>query len=283
MADLLVPPVPDLARIEGCTVSDVFEWLIRYYNQDIIPWNYRVSTKCVKAGYRGLHSLKTLLDACSKEKIKHARKANQDVVELAAPLAFGRKTQVFDLPRRQFPFGRKHHAGYRVPFFFVENGIVKLYFLQPRKLANLSYEQICMVATIHKRYLLDTEFFGQPCDVEYVDVSVHPLSNDRILRQYSLSTLELWDDKRLGDRLTLIAEALERVKESGLVQPRRRAARTTDSEMPAFRLVFYLLDGDAAGVPRRNRSSGILRRIALHLNRPLTVVQDTLTLRRFAT
>jgi hypothetical protein len=234
MTNLFVPPVPDLARIEGSTVEEAFSWLIVYYERELIPWSYRTGTKCVKLGYKGLHMLPQLLSGCQREKVSQARKSNEEVVELAAPLAFGRNTQVFDLPRRQFAFGRDLYAGYRIPFFFVERGTVKLYFLQPRKGANLSYDQLCMVATIHKRFLLDTEFFGQQCNVEYVDVGAHPMSHVRVLQQYSLETLELWDESRLRDRLTLISEALDRVKVSGIVKPRRRVVSRPDPEMPLF-------------------------------------------------
>ncbi len=231
MMYLPVPPVPDLARIGGSTPLDMIDWLIEYYNQKPVSWNYVTANKCVKACYQGLSYLKPLLDAC--DKMRAGRAPNYEVVKLAGPLAFGRKMQVFDLPKRQFHFGRDLRAAYRVPFFFVEAGVVKLYYLQPRKGANLSYDQMCMVGTIHKRFLLDTEFYGQPCDVEYVDVGAPLFSKDRVLREYSLDTLELWDDRRLADRLTMIAEALEQIRGRGLVQARTRA-RKPDSEMPLF-------------------------------------------------
>jgi hypothetical protein len=112
--------------------------------------------------------------------------------------------------------------------------MVKLYFLQPRKGTSPTYDQLCMVATIHKKFLLDTEFFGQRAEVEYVDLSADPETNDRRVSQYSLKTLELWSESRLQDRLTLISEALDRVSRGGLVTPRRRHIHRPEADMPLF-------------------------------------------------
>jgi hypothetical protein len=233
MASLPVPPVPDLARVGGSTVDEAYAWFLAYYEREAVPWNYLRGIKCVREGYRGLHVLPQLVAGCLSEKIEQGRVSNTEIVTLAAPLAFGRKTQVFDLPRRQFPFGRDLRAGYRIPFFFVEDGVVKLYYLQPRKGANLTYDQMCMVATIHKRFLLDTEFFGQRSEMEYVDLAADPVSKERVLTRHSLATLELWPEERLRDRLTLVAEAFERVRASGLVKP-KRIVRRPDKEMNLF-------------------------------------------------
>lgn len=112
------PPVPDLSRVEGETVNEVIDWLTRYYEEDGCPWSYRRGTKAINTAYRGLHRLDLLLAACEKEKIKQGRISNTEIVRFGAPLAFGRSTQVFDLPPRRFPFGQNRYAAYRVPFLF---------------------------------------------------------------------------------------------------------------------------------------------------------------------
>ncbi len=234
MIELPTPPVPDLARAEGHTRDEMVRSLLSYYKGGGAIFNYISGTLSVKRGYQGLHNISQLVAGTDKEKIKQGRDANAEIVRLAAPVAFGRRTQVFDLAKRRFAFGRDLHAGYRIPFFFVENGIVKLYFLQPRKSFNLTLSQMSMVATIHKRFLLDTEFYGQPADVEYVDVSADAETGVRKLNVMSLSDLELWSDTRLSDRLTLISEAIEFIKANHLVAPRQRQVKKTMVEMPLF-------------------------------------------------
>jgi hypothetical protein len=226
--------VPELARAEGSTRDEMISYWLAYYDSDNVPWNYRASTRVVKHSYRGLHALSSLLAACACEKTKQGRASNEEVIKLAAPISFGRSTQVFDLPRRQFPFGRDLFSGYRVPFFFVENGIVKLFYLQPRKNYSLSPDQLGMVATIHKSFLLDTEFFGSRTDIEYVDVSANDVSGVREVKHYTLDSLRLWPEKRLQERLSLVAESLDYVRTSGLVRPKKRVMRRPEPDMPLF-------------------------------------------------
>jgi hypothetical protein len=230
---LPTPSVPDLACIEGETLTQVMEYLTAYYEGDGCPWNYRVGTMAIKTAYKGLDRLDLLRAACKQIKNKQGRISNDEIIQLAAPKAFGRSAQVFDLPARKFPFGRKRHAAYRVPFFFVENEIVKLYYLQPRKQHGPSLDQLGMVAKIHKRYLLDTEFYGLATNVEYVNLGAPEKNGPRLVRTHSLDTLNLWSDDRLADRLTLISEALDKLEERGAVKSRRRNTRP-EPGMPLF-------------------------------------------------
>ena len=187
-----------------------------------------------RAGYMGLHRLPVLIAGCAAEKNAIGRSANTDIVRLGAPLCFGRKTQVVDLSRKRFAFGRDRKAAYRIPFLFIENGIVKVYYLQPRKSAGLTIEEFGMMATIVKCYLLETEFFGLTTDIEFVDLSAPEEEVERQVRQYNLDTLKLWSDKRLEERLSLIAQALDWAAASGQVEKRRRVMHAPEPEMPLF-------------------------------------------------
>lgn len=235
MAALIpTPPLPDIARARGDTVPEMGEWFVEYFNMRPIPWNYRRSPRIIKQAYKGLHSLPPLIAGCMDEKNTTGRSSNMEVVNLTAPLAFGRKTQVFDLTPRRFHFGRDRSAAYRVPFFFVENGVIKVYLLQPRKGAGLDLNEFGMVATAMKKYLLDVEFYGQKIDIEFVDVSCPEPKAARLVQRYTLSDLKLWSEKRLSDRLTLISQALDWAAESGRIEKRRRIARRPEPEMPLF-------------------------------------------------
>jgi len=232
--ELPTPPVPELARAKGSTVSELTDWFVEYYNRAGAPFNYRIATRAVRSAYKGLHSLPILTASCANDMTLVGRTANAEVIRLAAPLVFARGTQVFDLPRRRFSFGRNRHSAYRVPFFFVENGIIHLYFLQPRKSSGLNIDEFGMIATIMKNYLLDQEFYGHTSDVEFVDVSAPSGASIREVRRYALADLPLWSDRRLTDRLTMIAAALDAVEVGGRIQRNHRARPSPDPEMPLF-------------------------------------------------
>ncbi|MCW2273003.1 hypothetical protein GJ654_02730 [Rhodoblastus acidophilus] len=234
MDNLPTPSVPDLARAHGETKDELISWFLAFYEDMGAPFNYLTSVRAIKQSYRGLHSLPVLLSSCAREVTKQGRKSNEDVIKLGAPVAFGRSTQVFDLSPRKFRFGRDFSSGYRVPFFFVESGTVKLFFIQPRKSFSLTIDQLCMVASIHKRFLLDQEFFGNDVDIEYLDLSANPTTNERDKKVYSLRDFVLWPEDRLSERLTKIADALTFVRESGIIRPRRRIERRVDPELPLF-------------------------------------------------
>jgi hypothetical protein len=90
-----------------------------------------------------------------------------------------------------------------------------------------------MVAKIYKQYVLDTEFFGQPSNIEYVNLGALEKNGPRVTRTHALESLNLWSDRRLEERLTLISAALDKIEIDGTVKSRRRNSRPEPS-MPLF-------------------------------------------------
>ncbi|MBK1622245.1 hypothetical protein CKO32_01570 [Afifella marina DSM 2698] len=179
-----------------------------------------------------MHKLKVLLQAPPSEQNRVGFRFNQEVIELTAPYAFGRTTQVFDLSARKFPFGAGRFASYRVPFFFVEKGVVKVCYLQTRKGPYLTAEDYGGMAAVHSRYLMAQEFYGEKIDVEYVDVGATIEGGPRERRRLTLANLDIWPADRLADHLNVVAEALVAIEARGVAPKRRRPLK--DAELPLF-------------------------------------------------
>jgi hypothetical protein len=234
MIPLTTPPLADVMRADTTNVETAISSLMEFYNP---PggggrFNYLRAVKTVRKSYQGLHRL-PLLEATPPSEMKRAGfKANQDVISLACPVAFGRSIQVFDLKGRRFPFGRERFASYRIPFFFVENKIVKLYFLQYRKNYILTNDDYSGLFTVHRKFLLDQEFYGLRTDVEYIDCGAVEDGGPRVLRGHTSENLEMWSDERLSDHLRIVASAMDEIERRALKIQRVRPLR--DAELPLF-------------------------------------------------
>ena len=226
------PNLPEIFRTDTNSVESAVAHLMSALTPSGVTWNYLDSVKRVKSAYQGLHNLDVLTNYTASHQKRPGYKSNRIVTELACPIAFGRNTQVNNLSPRKLPYQGERFASYRIPFFFVENGIVKVYFLQTRKNGSFQYDQICGMATAVKLHLLDTEFYGENVDIEVVDLGVPIDSSERAVRVFTMDDLELWSESKLNDHFHVIVEALEFIEAENLVPQRRRPLK--DKEFPLF-------------------------------------------------
>lgn len=226
------PSLPEIVRVDSSSLPSAIAHLVSFLDPGGGTFNYLESTKRTRKAYQGLHNLQ-LLTACRPSQTgKVGLCHNIDVVKLAAPLSFGRKTSVFDLPHRKLPYGAGRFASYRLPFFYVEKGIVHAYFLQPRKNTHFTVEQYGLFATLVKRNLLDTEFYGERVEIDFVDVSRKDGDKERTVRQYGLGDLKEWSEHRVRNHFQVVSEALRIIENERLVKKVRRPLR--DKELPLF-------------------------------------------------
>ncbi|MEF0939099.1 hypothetical protein [Rhizobium sp. BR 362] len=224
--------VPEIVRVPVLSIESAIAHIIAELNGSAGGFNYIDATKRIKVAYKGLHNLNDLVRVAPSMAEKVGQKYNIDVVKLAAPEAFGRKTNVFDLHSRRFHYGGERDASYRAPFLFTENGIVKLYYLQPRKTALFTIEQASCYASIIKKFLLDTEFYGEKTDIEIVDVAERIEGQGRVTQTFTLANVEVWEDDKIAAHLKVVREALDHIEAENLVKRKRRPLK--DSDLPLF-------------------------------------------------
>lgn len=226
------PSVPEIVRIDTSSIDSAVAHLISVLEPSGGSFNYLEATKRVRAAYKGLHDLPMLLSASPTTKSRVGFNQNMDVVRLAAPRSFSRRTSVFDLSPRKLPYGGDRFASYRVPFFFVEDGVVKGLFLQPRMNTRYSDKQYGLLATLLKKHLFDTEFYGETTELEIVDVCKPLGEKKRVVRVLKLADLELWPDAEVAKHFGVVADALRIIEQEKLVTKVRRPLK--DRELPLF-------------------------------------------------
>lgn len=226
------PSLPEIVRVDSTSLDSAVSHLLSFLDPAGGNFNYLESTKRTRKAYQGLHNLSLLTAGVPSQFTKVGFAYNIEVVRLAAPLSFGRITSVFDLPHRKLPYGAGRLASYRVPFFYVEKGVVRAYFLQPRKNTHFTIDQYSMFSSILKKHLLDTEFYGEKVDVDIVDVSRNADEKERSIKQFSLSDLTPWADSVIQEHFRIVSEALRVIENEKLVNKVRRPLK--DKELPLF-------------------------------------------------
>lgn len=234
MKRLFTPSVPELVRIDTSSAHAAESDLERFFLETGGIFNYLPATKAVQKAYKGYHNKDRLVDGCMRTGPKSGRKPNAEVTSLTAPRAFGRKTQVFPIGNRPFKFGHDRSAAFRVPFFFTENSIVKLFYLQPRKNDPFSEFQLGGLFRIFKSHLLDRDFYGEQTDIEFVDASASEKGAERNLSVRDLSSVDLWSESQLSDHLTVITDALTKLESLGLAEEVKPRRPYKDPELPLF-------------------------------------------------
>ena len=89
-----------------------------------------------------------------------------------------------------------------------------------------------LYASIAKKYLLDSEFYGEQTEIEFVEAAVRNDGKHREVQVYSFQDLEIWDDYRIARHLNTVEEALGIIEAEKLVKKKRRPLK--DSELPLF-------------------------------------------------
>ncbi|WP_422022238.1 hypothetical protein [Roseibium sp.] len=234
MKRLYTPSLPEIFRIDTSSLDSTETHLELLFLKSGGKFNYLSATKSLLYAFKGLHNLDQLVAGCETSGSKIGRQFNVEVAKLASPVAFGRKTQVFDFPRRQFRFGADRAAPFRVPFFFVEDEIIKILFLQPAKSGGLAEHQLGGLFTVLKKHLLDREFYGEQTDIEYIDTSSPTIGGARQLTRKSLIDVKLWTEDMVAEHLTMIAKALSNLEARGLAEDIKPRRPFKDPELPLF-------------------------------------------------
>lgn len=232
LKNLQKPNLQEIFRTDTLSVESAIAHLVSALTPVNINWNYIDGHSRIMSAYKGLHSIDVLTHYPASKSGKDGAKYNAELVTVAAPVAFSRTTSVVKVERQTFAYGRNREAAFRIPFVFIENGVIKAYALQAKKHDSMSLDQVAGYCSLIKRYFLDQQYYGMPTDIEFVDASCKPGEKTRSVKKYNLADLELWSDERLLKHLDVVIEALDFIENQALVPKSRRPLK--EQSMPLF-------------------------------------------------
>ena len=195
-------------------------------------FNYNRSATFTRKAYQGYRNFESLYRQCEGADPSVARINNTKVLKETAPLSTGRKIQTFDFPRRKFKLAPNIEAALGPQFFFTENGIVKLLYIHARNGFRASLKDFAGLAWALKSDVLDEDFFGQPSDIEFIDIDKR--TDSPSVNIYSLKDLEGYRTEDPSITLARFLKCFSKVREeelAGEIASRQPAHRDTHPDL----------------------------------------------------
>lgn len=226
MPNLTLPSTLDLVRLIKPSVAETVEALVLHYST-IPPWTYGPARGMALPAFSGEISLDAAVRGCQTKGIQSGRESNAEVAQLVWQAGSGRNVKCFRLHRR--PFFIRNDLSFAVDplFFFIEAGQVKIFWLQPRRGFNPTFEGLGIVAVILRMSFAD-DFDN--FDVELLDLSKPEGMKQRVARKFSFATLPVISDDDVREALARFAEAYDIVAAMGVQRPERHSRAADDSQ-----------------------------------------------------
>ena len=217
----------DIVRVIRPSVSET-EQALRDHWSSVAPFNYELVRRLSIALSKGDVPLSQVEAACARLRNKAARKPNADVARLLWRHLYGRSLFVHHLDKRLFPLRRDLGIWVKPIFYYVENGRVVIFWLQPRKTYALTDEQLGVLSSVIRRTFIVDDF--EAADIEILDLSAPAGANDRATRVFSLESFKSISDEDLLSAFSRFAAAYDQVRASGFEPARRQPPREAEDD-----------------------------------------------------
>jgi len=228
MIEYKTPMLIDIFRLTEKSELATQKNIIAYLKSKAGGFNYNRSATFTEKAYSGYRNLEALYSQCEGDGSSIAKVHNTRVLRETAPLALKRSIQTFRFPKRKYTLAPGIQSAMGPQFFFVENGVVKLLYIHARNEHRADLKDFAGLAWALKQDVLDEDFFGQPSDIEFINVD----KRGKIAKTevYSLEDLEkhLSEDPQLT--LSRFVKVFSEVREDGLAGVIRRPDRRKPSD-----------------------------------------------------
>lgn len=191
---------------------------------DLPPFSYDPASRIAFPLYSGQITLKAALDACQRIKSPLGARCNAEVVEIMWRDAQQASFFCHRLKARLFPIRRDLVIPVWPRFYFVRSDLVRLFWLQPWKVFDLTEEQLGVLASVIKLAFVVDDF--EDAQLYLLDTSAAYATAVRRPRVFDFADLPLLSQKTLTaafDRFALAYDAFVRNRKPRPQRPDRDA------------------------------------------------------------
>ena len=231
-----IPGAPDFARLISDDPEAILAGLKEHYSRPRIGWSYQWVQRNSRKIYSGELTEASINEYQASGKRKGA-KSNVEVALLLRQSAIGRSFQCFPIKPRRVKISREHSLTVSPPFYFVENGVVKIFWLQPRRTFALDDQQAGVLAALLRLSHFRDDF--EDARLELYDASA-PDGKNREPRVLGLSDLPVVSDRELTRAMEAFVWAYEQVRYTNFraSSPPTSKERKQDERQTTFEDMF---------------------------------------------
>jgi len=218
-----VPSAQDSARLIKPTFEETLASLREHYQRPVIGWSYNkvrnasrpiFSGDMTAAAIAGMFTAPAHEDARSPKAI--GRKSNLQVAVMLRDHASGRVFKCHDLKPRKVFLSPEHALTVNPGFYFVEDGKVKIFWLQPRRTYALTIEQMGVLNGLLRLSHFRDDF--EDAELELLDLSA--VDGVRVPQVFGRADLPVLTEEQLRVGLEHLLRAYLTLKDIDLKPPR---------------------------------------------------------------
>jgi hypothetical protein len=221
-----LPSAQDSARLIKPTYPETLGALEEHYRRPLIGWSYnkvRALSRALFSGELSATAVESMFIAPPKEDSRSpksiGRKANKEVAHLVRQHAVGRSFQCYDLKARKVALSVEHALTVNPGFYFVEYGVVKIFWLQPRRTYALTLAQMGLLNGLLQLSHFRDDF--EEAELELLDLSA--IEGVRTPQAFGRADLPKLTDDELRMGLEHLLRAYLVLKDRDDLRPERPA------------------------------------------------------------
>lgn len=223
---MTIPPLPpchELVRLHRDTLDKTVEAVLSHLRRKPVGWSYNLARHLSPLALPEGLPISAFRRACGAARMAEAGKAaNLEVLEEVRRIGIGRDLQCYTKGDAYLSITKEISLRVAADFYYVEGGVAKLVWLQPRRTYALDDKQLGTFCTLLRRALLVGDFVD--ADVELFDLSAPPRSprNPRVM---SVRELPQVSEDQATAVVGRVLSAYQTIKEMELDWSHRRSAK----------------------------------------------------------